>query len=427
MHLDYHESRLKNGIRVISSRVPHVDSVALGIWVGVGGRYETRTVSGISHFIEHLLFKGTRTRTAQEISQAIEGRGGYFNAFTQEESTCYYARVGKRHIWNIVDILTDMYRRPRFAAEDIRKERSVIIEEIMMYQDQPQHIVQENLGTLLWADHALGRPLIGSPENVLRMSRRDILDFKKKNYVPNNTIISFAGNIKHDDCVEQIQRVLGDLSKTRKPSCQGITSRVKQSAIIIQEKDIEQTHLALGVRLFGRKDTRRYALKLLSVILGENMSSRLFQTVREKHGMAYSIHSSVHLFRDTGVFNISAGLDRKRATQAFNLVVKEIKRIKEKRVQTGELRRAKDYAIGQLNIGLESTTNQMIWMGEYLLGYGRVMQPEVAVEQLEKVTADEVRQVAGDTLLSEMCSLAMVSPTGTADQQDKMMEMLEKL
>lgn len=427
MHLDYHESRLENGIRVVSSRVPHVDSVAMGVWVGVGGRYESKVMSGVSHFIEHLLFKGTRTRSARVISQAIEGRGGYLNAFTQEESTCYYARVGKRHVWNVIDILIDMFRDPRFDPRDIDKERGVIIEEIMMYMDQPHHIVQELLGALLWTDHALGRSLAGSPQNILRMSREDILRFKARNYVPGNTLISFAGNITHEECVRHVEHRLGDLPKDRLPRCRGITDEVKQEGVHIHEKDIEQTHLALGMRLFGRPDPRRYALKLLSVILGENMSSRLFQSVRERHGMAYSIHSSVHLFRDTGVFNISAGLDRKRALRALGLIVKELQRAKSASVSSGELRRAKDYAVGQLNIGLESTTNQMIWMGEYLLGYGKFMQPEYAVEQLEKVTADEIRQVARDFLLPDNCSMAVVAPPGVVGQQEEMMNLLEAM
>lgn len=412
MLLLFNATQLPNGIRVATANMPSVESVAMGVWVGVGGRYEDKRISGVSHFIEHLLFKGTKTRSARDISQAIEGRGGYFNAFTQEESTCYYARISAEHLKSTFAILSDMYMNPKFAAADINKERGVIIEEIMMYKDQPQHLVQEILGELLWRDHALGRPLIGTTETVGKVSRADILNFKNSKYVADNTVIVFAGKVDHEECVKLVAGRLGHIRGSRKPVYLPVTGQTAQNDVVVHPKDIEQTHVALGIRLFGRHDKRRYSLKLLSIILGENMSSRLFQVVREKHGLAYSIHSSIQLFDETGVLDIQAGVDCDRLGRAIELILSELARIKDKPVGDQELRRAKDYAIGQLRIGLESTSNQMMWVGENLMSYGRFIQPSEVVRKVEAVSEKDIYRVAGEVLNSRSLSVAMVTPGG---------------
>lgn len=427
MRLNNRETKLANGIRVLTAEMPGVDSVAIGVWVGVGGRYEPRRVGGVSHFIEHLLFKGTRSRSARDISQAIEGRGGYFNAFTQEESTCYYARVGADHTWHVLEILADMYLHPRFAAEDIEKERGVIIEEIMMYRDQPQHLVQDILGVLLWARHALGLPLVGTPEIIRRISRAEILAFKGSKYVPDNTVVCLAGRVGHDAAVKHVAELLGGVRRRPRPAFRPVSGRTLQGREAVHDKDIEQSHLALGVRLFGRHDPRRYALKLLSIILGENMSSRLFQVVREKHGLAYSIHSSMHLYEETGALVVSAGLDRKRVMKAIGLIVGEMVRFRDARVGPRALRRAKDYAVGQLKIGLESTSSQMVWLGEHTLGYGKVDQPEEVIRKLERVTEDDIRRVASAILRAPRISLAMVTPDAKKYTRDMLQREVARL
>jgi predicted Zn-dependent peptidase len=412
MLLNFDETKLPNGIRVATANMPNIESVAMGVWVGVGGRYEDKRISGISHFIEHLLFKGTKTRSAKDISQAIEGRGGYFNAFTQEESTCYYARISTEHMKSTFAILADMYLNPKFSAEDINKERGVIIEEIMMYKDQPQHVVQEILGELLWQDHALGRPLIGTTDTVGKVSRADILNFKNTKYVADNTIVVFAGKVEHDACVKLVGNLLGHVRTIRKPGYPEVTKQTRQKAVRVFAKDIEQTHVALGIRLFGRHDSRRYPLKLLSIILGENMSSRLFQVVREKHGLAYSIHSSVQLFDETGVLDIQAGVDCDRLSRAIELILSELAKTRDRPVGSQELRRAKDYAIGQLRIGLESTSNQMMWIGENLMSYGRFIQPSEVIRKVEAVSEKDIYRVAGEVLNRKNLSVSMITPGG---------------
>lgn len=420
-------SRISNGIRIATARMDSVESVAMGVWVAVGGRHEPARLAGISHFIEHLLFKGTRTRSARDISQAIEGRGGYFNAFTQEESTCYYARVAAEHRNPVFDILADMYLNPRFAADDIDRERGVIVEEISMYKDQPHHVVQELLGELLWWKHPLGRALIGTEKTVRGISRADILNYKKSRYLPGSTIVIFAGKVDHEPCVQMVERLMGRASGGEGRAYVQAGRGVPQQDVKVLGKDIEQTHLAIGVRVFGRHDRRRYALKLLSVMLGENMSSRLFQVVREKHGLAYSVHSSMHMYADTGVLDISAGVDTKRMAKAVELIVREMAKMKESPVGAKELRRAKDYAIGQLRIGLENTGSQMMWVGENLLGYGKVISPDEVVRRIEAVDADEIREVAGQVIHHRNTSAAMITPGGGDPHTFMLREQLQAL
>lgn len=427
MKLDYQETVLPNRTRVLTARMPQVQSVACGIWVGVGGRYESARQSGASHFIEHLLFKGTPTRSARAISQAIEGRGGYFNAFTQEEATCYYARIGAKHGWNALDVLADMYMHPRFAPADIDKERGVIIEEIMMYRDQPHQLVQDYLGELVWTNHPVGRPLIGTPENIARMTRDEILEFKDKKYTGGNTCVAFAGKTDHEECVRVVEVLLEDLAGRPAPRCKPVDAQTRQRMVYVHKKDVEQTHLAIGFRLFGRHDPRRFVLKLLSVILGENMSSRLFQVVREKHGLAYSVHSGMHLFRETGALVISAGLEKARTDKALQLIFAEIARLIERPVAARELKRAKDYAVGQLEIGLESTINQMMWIGENNLSFGHLIQPAEVMQHIQEVTAEDIQTLAREILTPKRASVAMVTPNKAATQENQICRTINML
>ncbi|RKX31799.1 MAG: insulinase family protein [Verrucomicrobia bacterium] len=410
LELPYDLSVLRNGVRIASAPVPHAASVSIGVWVGVGGRYEPARVAGISHFIEHLLFKGTKRRSARDISREIEGRGGYFNAFTGEEATCYYAVVPAEHAVRVTGVLADMYLHPRFAAEDIERERGVIIEEIMMYRDQPSHVVLEKLGQMLWSHHPLGRPLIGTPETVRRIRREDLLSFKNTRYVPANTVVVTAGAVRHEQAVAQADRLWGRIRPARRPAFRRVNRTTGQQRAEVIHRDVEQCHLAAGFRVFGRHDMRRYALKLLSVILGENMSSRLFQSIRERRGLAYSIHSSVRLLEETGALLITAGLDRKRALEGWRLIIRELARIIRQPVSRAELARARDYTVGQLKIGLESSSSRMTWIGEQLLAYNRVMDPKEVVEAYSRITPDDIMEVARYCLRSGRLSVAAITP-----------------
>ncbi len=408
MLMDVRETRLADGMRVVTSRIPRVESVSIGVWVGVGARHESAKVSGISHFIEHLLFKGTGRRTAGEISRSIEGRGGYLNAFTQEENTCYYARVPSERIWSTLDVLLDMYVNASLDETEIEKEKNVIIEEIMMYRDQPQHVVQDNLSVALWEDHPLGRPIIGSAERLKNIRRSDLVSFRDGKYVSGNTVVAFAGRLEHDKCVKKVRQLTQAGRPGRRSTCKKATPEVKQKHIIRENRDIEQVHAAIGIRLFGYSDERRYTLKVLSAVLGENMSSRLFQRIREKHGLAYSIHSGTHLYKDTGALLIAGGLVRSRYGKAIELAAVELRKLKDKDVSRAELRRAKDYATGQLKLGMESTSHQMIRAGENLISHGRFMEPEDTIAAIEKVSAEDIRKLACSVLTPERISISLV-------------------
>jgi len=410
MMMNVKQTDLPNGVRVVTSTMSHVQSVAVGIWVGVGGRHEPAPEAGVSHFIEHLLFKGTAKRSARQISEAIEGKGGYLNAFTQEEMTCYYARVASDHVWTALDVLADMYLHPRLAPADIEKERGVIIEEMMMYRDQPDQVVQEMLGETLWPGHALGRPLIGNLRSIKSLQMASIQAYKQRTYVPENTVFAFAGRVEPADCVKQVRHLMSGLKANPAPPYDKVTDQVKQERLALKAKAIEQTHMAMGFRVFGRFDPRRFPLKVLNVILGENMSSRLFQVVREKYGLAYSIHSTIQLFEETGVFVISAGLDRERREKAVRLVCREVARLKKEAVPADELKRAKEYVVGHLKLALENTSGHMMWIGENLMSYNAFVSPESVVKAVDAVTVADVRRLANELFQPDLTSLAILSP-----------------
>ena len=411
----YRVSQLPSGLRVATVEMPHMESVAVGLWIGVGGRYEAERICGVSHFIEHMLFKGTRRRSAKEISQTVEGIGGYLNAFTGEETTCYYARASHRHLDTLLDVLADMYLQPRFAATDIVKERDIIKEELRMYRDQPDHYVQELLTETLWPNHPLGRSLTGSSRSLDRIDRAALLDYKQHKYVAANTVVAVSGHCRHDDIARRVQKVLTPLLKRgggHAPRFRPACSNQRAPRLRFCQKNVEQSHLALAVRGYSRHDERRYALKLLSVLLGENMSSRLFQVIREQHGLAYSIQSSTSYFADTGAFVVSAGLDNQRLPKALRLILRELGRVAERAPTARELRQAKDYAIGQMRLSLESTTNQMMWLGEHLIAYGFIETPEEVERRVEVVSADALQRAAADVFRDHRLNASVVAPCG---------------
>jgi predicted Zn-dependent peptidase len=401
---------LKNGATVLSSAVEDAESVSFGVWAKTGGRYEKAAQSGMSHFLEHMLFKGTPTRSALQISQAIEGSGGYLNAFTGEESTCYYARLPYEFMPRAVEVLTDMYANAFVKQDDLERERAVILEEIKMYQDQPQAYVQELLQDAMFANHALGRPLAGSEKTLLPVDRATMLDYKAKVYTPAATVFAFAGRLEHEACVACVEKAFGHAAKGKRQPFAPVTDATKQRPFAMARKEITQVHAVAGFRLFGRHDKRRYALRVLNGLLGENMSSRLFQSVRERHGLCYSISSSYQLFDETGMFTISGGFDSQRAEAALRLTAKELRRVLDKKVSAPELKRTKDYLLGTFRLGLEGTGNQMLLLGESFLHYGRVVLPEETIRAIQAVTADDIQRVAADVFAPERMTLSLVVP-----------------
>jgi len=408
MENNYRLSRLSNGTRIATVEMPWMKSVSVGIWAGIGGRHESEDQSGISHFIEHMLFKGTKRRSAKRITEAVEGVGGYLNAFTTEDHTCYYAKGAARHLPLLCDVLADMYVESELEPQEIDRERDVIREEILMYRDQPAQHVQELLSETLWPAHPLGRPLTGTEKTISRFQRQDLLNFMRAHYNGRSTVVTVAGRATHDEVMTQFESLLGNLPEGRAPRCLRWRERQNAPRITLVREDTEQTHLAMAFHAFGRHDERRFALKLLSVMLGENMSSRLFQTLRERYGFCYSVHSGVVALSDSGALNITAGLDPAKLERALGMIVQELGRLCRKAPSKSELQQAKDFTIGQTELGLESTTNQIMWMGESVLGYGKVQNPSVIERHVMAVTPEDIRAVACHCLDRSRVALAIV-------------------
>jgi predicted Zn-dependent peptidase len=390
--------------------MPHMRSVSFGIWAGIGGRHEREEQSGISHFLEHLLFKGTKRRSAKKITEAVEGLGGYLNAFTTEDHTCYYAKAAATHLPQLCDVLCDMYLESVFAPQEIEREREVIREEILMYRDHPAQHAQELLTETMWPKHPLGRPLTGTVETIGRLKRPQLRAFQKEHYTGSTTIVTAAGPIEHDRLVELVKPQLSRLPRGRSPRYQRVRPQIGPARLNLFTQETEQTQLALGFHAFGRGNEGRFALKLLSVILGENMSSRLFQKLRERHGWCYSVQTSMVTLADTGAIHVSAGLDPGNLEKAIRLILRELENLCHKAPSRSELRKAQDYTIGQTLMGLESTSNQIMWMGESLLGYRKILDPTEVERQLLSVTPDDVKAVACQCLCRARLGLAIVGP-----------------
>ncbi len=408
---------LKNGATVVSTPEADAESVAVGVWVAAGGRHERASLSGASHFLEHMLFKGTPTRSALEISRAIEGRGGYLNAFTQEESTCYYARLPHEYLGQAVEVLADMYANALLKEEDLERERDVILEEIKMYHDLPQHLVQERLQASMFMGHALGQPLSGDERTLRAMGRETLLRYRARAYTPAATVFAFAGRLSHETCVACVERAYGATGGGRGLGFARVDAAVRQERIALVRREIGQVHAVVGFRAFGRHDDRRYAVRVLNGLLGENMSSRLFQSVRERRGLCYSIQSSYQLFEETGLFTVSGGFDSQRAEAALRLTAQELRRVADRKVGAAELRRTKEYLLGSFRLGLEGTGNQMMFLGESYLNYGRVIRPEETIAGICAVTAEDVQRVADDLFDPARLTVSLVVPT--AQPQDE--------
>ncbi len=405
------QERLNQGAQLAVAEMPHVESVSVGMWLAVGGRHEAKRQNGIFHFLEHMLFKGTTKRNAREISEEVEGVGGYLNAFTAEEMTCYYARASASHLASVVDVLSDMLLRATFPAAEIERERGVIQEEIRMYEDQPSQVAQDLATALLWPNNPLGRPLAGTNNNIQRMRRRDLLHYRSKFYHSGNLCITVAGKTDLVEVKELLRPLLRHFPVGTRAPFLPVSRRQTQPRFQVVRKPIEQTQFVVGLRGVSRHDPRRSAFRLMSVLLGENMSSRLFQTVREKHGLAYSISTGASYYEETGSFFINAGVENSKTVQALRLTLQTIRKLSTRAPSAKELRRAKEYTYGQIHLGLESPDSQMMWLGEGLIGHNRVLNPDKLIQQIEAVTPEEVRAAAALLVHNERLNIAVVSPT----------------
>lgn len=390
----------------------------MAVWVKTGGRYESQKLTGVSHFLEHMLFKGTRKRSIRQIKEEIEGVGGVLNAFTGEEATCYFAKILKRYYSKALDVLSDMVMNATVPQEELVKERTVILEEIKMYQDLPSHHVHDLLGELLWPNQPLGRALAGTPETVSRMTRADILGYKKNYYHNSNILVSVSGDIAHEEVLGR----LAALYPGKKPQ--------KQSRFVVAEnlqvkprthffeKKTEQTHLVIGLHALPRLHPDRYKLGLLHVMLGANMSSRLFEEVREKRGLAYEIKSNIAAYQDAGAFTVSAGVETKKTGRAVGVILKELAKVRKTLVRADELRRAKDYFMSQVYMGVEDTLDHLLWAGEKFLCSEELPDKEEIRRQVESVTAEDIRTVSRQVFRTQGLNFALIGPVPSKMQKE---------
>ncbi|MBI3330909.1 MAG: insulinase family protein [Candidatus Omnitrophica bacterium] len=406
----YHLTTLSNGLGVALRPMPQAQSVAVGVWVRAGGRYEAEEVAGISHFVEHLLFKGTRRRSCEALKQAIEGVGGMLNGFTAEEFTCYMAKVPARHARRAVDVLADMVRRPRLAAPDVEKERDVIIEEIRMYDDTPGQYVHDLFSQLLWPGHPLGLLLSGTIDTVRRMARGDLVRYWRRMYQPPNLLVAAAGALDPALVTRQVRRAFGPGAGPRLRGFVRAPRPRRGPQVRVWNKPTEQSHLCAGTYAIPRTHPDRFALELLHVLLGANMSSRLFREVREKRGLVYEIGTQIKRFYDTGAFVIHAGCDTGKLTETIRTIFTELGRVRRGPVPRAELVRAKDYYAGQLLMGLEDTMDHMLWMGEQAVTVGRIARTERLLRHVAQVTERDLVRVARELFVTEKMHLAIVGP-----------------
>ena len=412
----YGITRLDNGIRVVTYNMPRASSAAIGVWVAVGSRYENSLVSGISHFIEHLLFKGTKKRSAGEIKKSIEGKGGSLNGFTGDEFTCYLCKVLAKDLRLGLDVLADMVSDPLLKANDIERERRVICEEIKMYFDLPNYHVNELLNELLWPGQPLGRLISGTVETVSRIKRPDIKRYMERFYIPRNIIVSVCGAITHGDVLKWCRKYLVKKSEEKRIPFQKAKILQAKPRFNFYHQQTKQIHIALGFHSFSRLHPERYALDLLNVVLGANMSSRLFEQVREKRGLAYAIRSEAQKHQDTGAFVINMGVENGKSARALDVVLRELDKTCRTEVSKEELNRAKEFLKGQLLLGLEDSVNYMLWIGEKLLTLKRVPDINEILKKIDSVSSQDLKNVAKKIFTSRHLSLALI---GTLTEKEK--------
>lgn len=407
----YQKTALPNGLRVLTASMPHTRSVAVSIYVGAGSRYETQVQAGLSHFIEHLCFKGTERRpTSQEVSQVIDSVGGIINALTDRELTVFYCKVARPYFELALDVLADLVRRPLFAPDEMEKERRVIIEELAMVADSPSQQVDVLLDETIWPEQPLGRDVAGSEAAVSGLSREMALDYLQHQYVPNNVVVSVAGALSRHEAVELVAAALGDWPRGVPSGWFPAVNGQQAPRAAVKYKATEQAHLSLAVRGLPLQHPDRYALGLLSVILGEGMSSRLALELRERRGLCYDVHSYVTYFMDAGSFAVYAGVDPANAQEALGALLAELVRLREQDVAEEELARAKELAKGRLLLRMEDTRAVSDWLGAQELLAGRLRTVDEVAELLDAVTEEDLRRVAKQLLVSDQLNLAVVGP-----------------
>lgn len=409
---------LPNGVRIMAEPIDHVRSCAIGIWVGTGSRYEKAQESGAAHFIEHMVFKGTPSRTAEDIARETDAIGGQINAFTTKECTCFYARVLDSHVEQTLDILWDMVYHSNFRQEDVETERSVILEEIGMYQDTPDDLCAERLFAAVYKGSSLARPILGKASTLEKLSGEKLRDYQSKHYTPENTVVALAGSYP-DSILRDLRDRFGSLAPRRTP---GYRSANYQRAVTLKRKATEQNHLTLAFPGLTYQSPRRFVLQILSSVLGGGMSSRLFQEVREKQGLCYSIYAYGAGHEDTGVFSVYTALNRETEYRALETIRREIEKFVADGPTEEELSRAREQSKANVLMGLESTQAHMSHMARSMLFTGEVMSTQDIISAYDAVTARQVQELAGEMFRFDHAAISVVGKVFDREVYERFLE-----
>jgi predicted Zn-dependent peptidase len=411
-HALYRKTSLDNGIRVVSETIPYVRSISVGIWANVGSRDESGSENGLTHFLEHMVFKGTKKRSVREIAQSLEALGGYLNAFTAKEQTCFYARVLDEHIEQAVDVLSDLVQHATFKREELEKEKLVVIEELKNAEDDPEDIIHDYFEKAIFPTHPLGFPIIGTEANLRTFTRQDLQSHVAEHYTSPNIVVAAAGNIEHSKLVRMVQKYFSRLPGPTElaPRTQAPTRPVKA---VSQEytRQIQQSHVCIGTVGYGIKHKDRYPLMLMNALLGEGMSSRLYQTIREKHGLAYSVYSFVNLLSDAGSFGAYIGTDKKNIADASELMHLEFEKLRCKPVPQAELERTKSQIKGTMMLGLENMSGRMMRLGSSELYFNTFTSLDTILKKVNEVTPEAIQRVASDLLREDRLSTIVIRPS----------------
>ncbi len=417
----YQKITLNNGLRLITAAMPHTRSVCISIFIGTGSRYEPISESGISHFVEHLLFKGTEKRpTARAISEAVESIGGILNGGTDKELTVYWAKVPQHHFSLALDVLTDLLLHPRFDPEAIEKERQIIIEEINMSRDVPSQRVNILIDELVWPNHPLGRDIAGNRESLGAITRDGILNYLKHQYQPNNTVVSIAGNVQHPEIITAVSQMLGSWTSSQLKSGYKAYKPRQDKRLKIEKSKTEQAHLCLALPGLPLLHPQRFTLDLLNTILGEGMSSRLFTEIRERLGLAYSIHSYVEHYLDSGSVSIYAGVEPKKLEIAIRAILEQLQKLKDP-IAEPELTKAKEFVKGRLLLRLEDSRNVAGWLGGQEILTKRILEPNQLISIIEAVSPEELKETAENLIISNKLRLAIVGPVAKEEPIGKLL------
>ncbi|MBC5806357.1 MAG: peptidase M16 [Candidatus Eremiobacter antarcticus] len=404
----YAKTVLDNGVRVISERLPYVRSASIGLWVGVGSSHEEAALRGISHVIEHMLFKGTPKRSARQIAELMDSVGGHLNAFTDKEITCYHGRVVDAHVALAFDVLADMFKHAKFDPDDLHNEQQVILEEIRMYDDSPDELSQDLFLRSVWGGSSLGEPTIGYAATVSAVTRDAITAYMRSKYTPDRVVVTAAGNIEHSQFVALVAEQLGSMAGADGNA--PLPAPAFRPAVTARYKDCEQVYILIGAEGTRADDDRRYPLSVLDTILGGGMASRLFQEIREQRGLVYSVYSSHNTYRNAGLFSMSASTSPKNAAEVVSLIREELSRLAADGVSEAEVARAKEHIKGNMLLSLESTSTRMIRLGRSELNIGRHISTAEVTERIEAVSKEQVDALARQLFVGERLALTVLGP-----------------